>query len=333
VCNGVVETLLGRGDGTFDSPVNLVPQLQFAWGSAAEDVNGDGNADLVVTDPLQNTLVVYAGDGRGGFTYLKALLGAGAEVAVGDLNSDGKPDMATAWYTLVGTRLNTLNSAAGSAQSRAFVLGDSRTVSTGGSADLCILVEPLQGSYTLDQLAMTSFTLSSEGTGSVSEIGCSSRKATVSADRDRNGIPEASVYFSSADLSSLFDHLSGRTDVTAELEGSLLDGRHFCSDVALTVQGKPAKEPQAVAFAPNPLNPSTRLSFATDREGPARARVFDLQGRLVRTILDNPRLPAGAHEFTFDGRTDAGTPLASGVYFYRVETVQQRAQGTIVILK
>jgi flagellar hook assembly protein FlgD len=75
------------------------------------------------------------------------------------------------------------------------------------------------------------------------------------------------------------------------------------------------------------------LTFSTEREGPARALLFDIHGRLVRTILKDARLPAGTHEFTFDGKTDRGAQISSGVYFYRVESTDGRSEGQIIILK
>ena len=49
--------------------------------------------------------------------------------------------------------------------------------------------------------------------------------------------------------------------------------------------------------------------------------------------MSSARLPAGAHEYTFDGKTDRGAKLSSGVYFYRVESTEGRYEGQIVILK
>jgi flagellar hook assembly protein FlgD len=68
---------------------------------------------------------------------------------------------------------------------------------------------------------------------------------------------------------------------------------------------------------PNPANASTRIGFAMDRSGKATIRVFDAQGRLVRTLADGPR-SAGVHEVTWDGRDDLGKEMASGVYFYEL---------------
>jgi hypothetical protein len=64
---------------------------------------------------------------------------------------------------------------------------------------------------------------------------------------------------------------------------------------------------------PNPFNPTTALEFGLPRGGVASVRVFDLHGRLVRTLV-NGQLPAGQHRANWDGRDGHGRPVASGVY-------------------
>ena len=65
---------------------------------------------------------------------------------------------------------------------------------------------------------------------------------------------------------------------------------------------------------PNPFNPATTIRYTLQEEGPVSLRVYDLLGREVAVLLDG-RENAGAHSVVFDGRG-----LASGVYFYRLET-------------
>ena len=77
--------------------------------------------------------------------------------------------------------------------------------------------------------------------------------------------------------------------------------------------------PIPTAFAlqqnyPNPFNPRTTIPYQLQRSEPVRLRVFDVQGRLVSTLVDKTQ-PAGQHTVAFD----AGR-LPSGVYFYRLET-------------
>ena len=56
---------------------------------------------------------------------------------------------------------------------------------------------------------------------------------------------------------------------------------------------------------PNPFNPETTLAFDLAQPGPARLEVFDLAGRRVRRLCDEP-LGAGAHQRRWAGRDEAG---------------------------
>jgi len=68
---------------------------------------------------------------------------------------------------------------------------------------------------------------------------------------------------------------------------------------------------------PNPFNPATTIIFSLPDDGMTRLAVFDAAGRLVRE-LHAGILPAGGHEFVWDGGDDRGLPAASGVYFARL---------------
>jgi flagellar hook assembly protein FlgD len=69
--------------------------------------------------------------------------------------------------------------------------------------------------------------------------------------------------------------------------------------------------------APNPFTARTTIRFSVPREGPVSLKIYDVRGRLVRTLVEGP-LPGGAHVVHWDGRDVAGRTLASGVYFYRL---------------
>jgi hypothetical protein len=70
---------------------------------------------------------------------------------------------------------------------------------------------------------------------------------------------------------------------------------------------------------PNPFNPQTSIRYALPQAGPVRLQVFDLQGRLVRTLVRGEQA-AGVHTVVWKGRDDAGSEVASGIYFYRLST-------------
>jgi uncharacterized membrane protein len=104
---GSISVMLGRGDGTFHAAVNYRSGGESAYSIVVADVNGDGKLDLVVangcfgSDCSTGSVGVLLGKGDG--TFKKAVIyrsGAasvfGSHVAVGDLNGDGKLDLAVA---------------------------------------------------------------------------------------------------------------------------------------------------------------------------------------------------------------------------------------------
>jgi hypothetical protein len=78
---------------------------------------------------------------------------------------------------------------------------------------------------------------------------------------------------------------------------------------------------------PNPFNPSTKIQFQIVKTGNVKLAVFDILGREVETLL-NRRLNPGSYEFSFDA-----SHLASGIYFYRLETQSFRDTKKMILLK
>jgi hypothetical protein len=73
---------------------------------------------------------------------------------------------------------------------------------------------------------------------------------------------------------------------------------------------------------PNPFNPTTRIRYEIPQATSVRITIFDVRGRLVRTLVDNRSLPPGQYEATWNGLDDRGNNASSGVYFYRLTTPQ-----------
>ena len=74
----------------------------------------------------------------------------------------------------------------------------------------------------------------------------------------------------------------------------------------------------ALTAHPNPFQPRTTLSFSVPKPGHVRLSIHDAAGRLVRTLVNESRA-AGPQSVSWEGRDDSGHPVASGVYFYRME--------------
>ena len=72
---------------------------------------------------------------------------------------------------------------------------------------------------------------------------------------------------------------------------------------------------------PNPFNPVTKIPFTLREAASVRLCVYDIAGRVVR-VLEEGLLDAGRHEVTWDGQDSGGEKVASGVYFYSIETPQ-----------
>jgi hypothetical protein len=83
---------------------------------------------------------------------------------------------------------------------------------------------------------------------------------------------------------------------------------------------------------PNPANGSTRIAFELGQAARVRLRIYDAAGRLVRTLADG-NVAAGSHRRVWDGRDDARTPVASGIYFYELDVDGRREARKLVQLR
>ncbi len=70
-----------------------------------------------------------------------------------------------------------------------------------------------------------------------------------------------------------------------------------------------------VSNHPNPFNPATEIRMTLPQAGHVSLKVFNVRGELVRTLV-NGELAAGVQKVTWNGTNDAGSNVASGVYFY-----------------
>ena len=72
---------------------------------------------------------------------------------------------------------------------------------------------------------------------------------------------------------------------------------------------------------PNPFNPTTEIRFTVARKSLVRLVVYDVMGRKVKTLVNEPLTP-GKYKVRWDGTNEKGHAVASGVYFYRMEADQ-----------
>jgi hypothetical protein len=83
---------------------------------------------------------------------------------------------------------------------------------------------------------------------------------------------------------------------------------------------------------PNPFNPATTIRFDLPAAGPAELSVYDVSGRLVRTLVKGNLVP-GRHEIDWTGVDGEGSGCPSGVYFYRLTAGRESRTGKMVLIR
>ncbi len=116
---------------------------------------------------------------------------------------------------------------------------------------------------------------------------------------------------------------SGGAAVTAVESGTPGDGVDLPIAAALSFRVYPA--------SPNPLAERTVVAFDLPAPSLVRAALYDVSGRLVRMLADEP-LPAGKHQRAWDRRDQSGRAVPSGIYFLRLDAGAHRSRQKIVVV-
>lgn len=124
---------------------------------------------------------------------------------------------------------------------------------------------------------------------------------------------------------------SGSVEVLVEVAGAVgsLPGG-FTYETVTSVEGPPT-DFALHANEPNPFSARTAIAMDLPRATPYRLTVFDVRGRLVREVVD--RAGPGRVILRWDGSDRSGTPMASGIYFYRLESEGFSQTRRMVLLR
>ncbi len=136
--------------------------------------------------------------------------------------------------------------------------------------------------------------------------------------------------------------LSGNFGVYIFNAGSY--GRVGCDDIIIEGEGDGVGDnpgtvnlPRAFALSqnyPNPFNPMTtiRVDIPDADLLKTTLTIYDLRGRLVRTLVDKP-LTSGTHLFAWDGRNNSGQPASSGTYIYMIRRGTEHSTRKMIMMK
>jgi len=83
---------------------------------------------------------------------------------------------------------------------------------------------------------------------------------------------------------------------------------------------------------PNPFNPKTTISFSLPTTSHVTLEIFNVLGQQVTTLVDQT-MGAGQHQIDWNSTDQSGSPVASGVYFYRLTTSEQTLSKKMLLLK
>jgi len=111
------------------------------------------------------------------------------------------------------------------------------------------------------------------------------------------------------------DHDALRANVQTILDGFF--GEPY--DPPTAVDGDAPERPRLLDARPNPFNPRTVIPFSLPRAGEVELGIYDVAGRLVRTLVSG-ELPPGDHEAVWRGLDARGRAVASGAYYARLRT-------------
>jgi hypothetical protein len=295
------------------------------------DVTGDGQLDLLVREIGANAIGVMPGIGGGAFGPSQdyGVRQLPTDYAPVDWDGDGRLDLAVTTYRPFSLTLlrNLGNGTPPPLAARTFVGPGDRTLRLVASKpSTCFYVEPVDHSFALSDVDLRSVRLS-RADSEAEPIAAIVPKQGVLGDADRNGTEDMAACFEREALRGLFADLRGSHDAPLVVSGALTSGREFRAEITLRVVAAPGGPPHVSVF-PNPFNPTGYMQFTLDRPGRLRVTVHDIQGRTIARMVDTKAAPARDYRLPLGGRG-----MASGIYFYRVETADGVRSGRFTVLK
>jgi hypothetical protein len=84
---------------------------------------------------------------------------------------------------------------------------------------------------------------------------------------------------------------------------------------------------------PNPFNPQTTIAFSLKENAHVSLKVYNVAGQLVRTLVNENRVAGVYTDVQWDGKSDNGSLVSSGVYFYKLVTKNFSMTKKMVLLK
>ncbi len=355
------EVLLPTADTPGSHLAATVEDHVALFGGTVADVDGDGNDEVYYPNFFTGHIAVLnygPGDdvlsiGEDNFTLEAILEGGAGGVAVGDVDGDGRPEIIAGGS---GYSASAYNDGLPSEFIRI-------TEFNGGDPSDPANYSPVQRVDTSHPIDTTGFHVvhrDSAGVLSTYFETAIAKQGTIGSDNDPV-FPSGLVYLGDADgdgnveIALSFQGVDDSLQVIDEVynAGTNIYDRtvretfaaparaflriyEFSPDFVVSIDDDRGSLPDGFALHanyPNPFNPSTTFSFTLPRETSVTVRIYDVMGRVVRTLIDDRLHPAGTYQVTWDATSETTRPVASGTYFYSLETERHREVRPMILVK
>jgi len=308
--------LMNSGNGTFAIAINFEGNGDGETAAATADVNGDGIMDLFLGAYYSNEVILWLGDGDGGFTFSDEItVGNNPWMIVsGDVNNDKIPDVVCAnsgsssFSVVLCDSIGNLSSPVNYAVGQFPISVDLGDVD--GDLDLDIVTSNFTGAnFTLYENDGTGVFINRNDLTSDMAGSCA-----VFHDRDNDGDMDMTGIDERQDLLILFTN-NPVTDINEQ--------ENFPGEFTLYQN------------YPNPFNPSTKIKFSIPSVIASGAKqsqfitlkVYDVLGNEMTTLVNEEKEP-GTYEVNFDASS-----LTSGMYFYTLQTGNYSETKKMIFLK
>ena len=310
-----------NGDGTFTRILSgpVVTDGGLGEGSGWADFDNDGDLDLFVSNGQDSNPVInffYRNDGNGNFVRINPdnVFGEAdvtAGICWGDYDNDGDQDLfvakfhgdPSAIYRNEGNDHNWINIKCTGTVSNRSAIGTKVRIKAG--------IDGVDTWQMREISAQTGYN------------GQNSLRASFGL---RNAIVVDSIVIEwPSGTIDVLSSVAANQFLTVE-EGSTLTGINAdYSDIIL-------QQTTLQQNYPNPFNPSTNIGFRISEFGFVKLAIFDVSGRLVKTLVNENRGP-GEYDVNWDATDEAGRKVTSGPYLYRLEAAGLGSTKKLLVIR